>query len=325
MKRLAYTDGPMANLFPHQDIHSASFASRLTKATIKTGSVLCVGIDPHPGLMPELFGGLNQLPGSDEAIRNLEAFSQAVLDAAAELMPVIKPQVAFFERHGHQGLRILANLSAEAKQRNLLVIMDGKRGDIGTTAEAYADAWLGPQALFGADALTINPYLGFDSLEPFLNRARQTLSGVFVLVRTSNPGSADLQQQRIEGRPLWAHLAAGLEKAVIEQTDTSCDLSSVGIVMGATGPADALAVRQLLPAAPFLIPGYGAQGAGAAQALSALIADKQTGVYKGGLVNASRAITHGESVQRATTITEAVAAIRAAIQVAINELAISSD
>ncbi len=310
----------MADLVPTHAPLSASFAERLTTATIRTRSILCVGIDPHPALMPELFGGPNQTPGSDEAIKYLNTFAHAVLDAAAGQVPAVKPQVAFFERHGPEGLRILANLSAAARQRNLLVIMDGKRGDIGTTAQAYAEAWLGPEALFAADAMTINPYLGFDALEPFLSRAKQTLSGVFILIRTSNPGSTDLQQQQIEGRSVWAHMAAGLAEAVRDQTDPSCSMSSVGIVMGATGPEDALSARQLLPTAPFLIPGYGAQGAGAAEALSGLTADQQTGVYKGGLVNASRAITHGEGVQRATTTKAVVTAMQAAIQAANHDL-----
>ena len=314
----------MSDLNPLQAPASASFAQRLTTATIQTRSVLCVGIDPHPGLMPQLFGGPEQVPGSDEAIRNLETFAYAVLDAAVGRVPAIKPQVAFFERHGPRGLRILADLSAAARQRDLLVIMDGKRGDIGTTAKAYAEAWLGPEAPFAADALTINPYLGFDSLEPFLSRSKKTLSGLFILVRTSNPGSVDLQQQQINGIPVWAHIASGLEEVVKEQIDTSCNLSSVGIVMGATWPEDALAVRQLLPAAPFLVPGYGAQGAGAAEALTGLTANQYEGVYKGGLVNASRAITHGEDVQSATTTTAAITAMQAAIKAANLDLALPS-
>ena len=314
----------MADLIHPKAPLSASFAQRLSLATIRTGSVLCVGIDPHPELMPELFGGPGQVPGSAKAIQHLKSFSHSVLDAAAERVPAIKPQVAFFERHGPEGLRILAELSATARRRNLLVIMDGKRGDIGTTAKAYAEGWLGPEALFAADALTINPYLGFDSLEPFFSRAKQTRSGVFILVRTSNPGSADLQQQYIEGKPVWEHMANGLAEAVRDHKDPACELSSVGIVMGATGPKDALSVRQLLPSAPFLIPGYGAQGAGAAEALNGLTADQETGVYKGGLVNASRAITHGEGVQSATNTRAAVAAMQSAIQAAINDLALPS-
>ena len=262
------------------------------------------------------------MPGSAQAIQHLEAFSQAIIEAATGLVPAIKPQVAFFERHGPEGLRVLSNLAIEAKQRELLVIMDAKRGDIGTTAQAYAEAWLGPDAIFGADALTLNPYLGFDSLEPFIRQARQTLSGVFILVRTSNPGSADLQQLMIDGKPTWAHTAAGLVEMVKEQTDPTCNMSSVGVVVGATGPKDALAVRDLLPTAPFLIPGYGAQGARAEEALSGLTPDKRKGVYKGGLINASRSITHGKGVQNASTVGEAVTAIKLAIQEAIFDLAV---
>ena len=173
-------------------------------------------------------------------------------------------------------MRVLSNIAIEAKQRELLVIMDAKRGDIGTTAQAYAEAWLGPDAIFGADALTLNPYLGFDSLEPFIRQAQQTLSGVFILVRTSNPGSADMQQLMIDGKPIWAHMAAGLAEMVKEQTDPTCNMSSVGVVVGATGPKDALAVRDLLPTAPFLIPGYGTQGAKSEEALSGLTAVSYT-------------------------------------------------
>lgn len=299
-----------------------SFANRLTRSIIQTKSILCVGIDPHPDLMPKLFGGPNQIPGSTQAIEHLEAFCHAILEATVGLVPAIKPQVAFFERHGPEGFRVLADLASEARHRNLLVIMDAKRGDIGTTAQAYAEAWLGPEAIFSADALTLNPYLGFDSLEPFLRQAEETLSGVFILVRTSNPGGADLQQLQIDNKPVWAHAAAGLAKIVEEQIDPSCDLSSVGIVMGATGPEDSLAARQLLPAAPFLIPGYGAQGAGAEEALSGLTADKKTGVYKGGLVNASRAITHGKEVQNARTTNDAIAAMQIAIQKVVLDLAV---
>jgi len=126
----------------------------------------------------------------------------------------------------------------------------------------------------------------------------------------------------IDSKPIWGHMAVGLAGLVKEQTDPTCNMSSVGVVVGATGPKDALAVRDLLPTAPFLIPGYGAQGARAEEALSGLTADKQNGVYKGGLINASRSITHGKEVQNATTIGEAVAAIKTAIHQAIFDLAV---
>ena len=296
------------------------FADRLSQAIIRTGTVLCVGIDPHPGLMPAIFGGPDQNAGGAEALRHLHAFSFAVIEAAAGRVPAIKPQVAFFERHGPAGLEILAEAAHEARARGLMVVMDAKRGDIGTTAQAYADAWLGSDSVFAADALTVNPYLGFDSLTPFISRAEETNSGLFVLVRTSNKGSADLQQISAEGKTVWAHLAEGLAPYVEAQTTPDTRLSSLGIVVGATGPEEARAIRKMLPAAPFLIPGYGAQGASASEALSGLIKDNQTGLYTGGLVNASRAITHGHAVQTAGDKEAATQAMKAAIKAAIADL-----
>ena len=298
------------------------FADRLSGAIAQTKSVLCVGIDPHPRLMPAVFGGPDQSAGTADALRHLRAFTGAVIDAAAGLVPAIKPQVAFFEQHGPGGVEILAEAARDARTRGLLVVMDAKRGDIGSTAQAYAEAWLGGEAVFASDALTVNPYLGFDSLEPFITRAEQTGSGVFILVRTSNAGSADLQQRQAGDKPVWAHLADGLAGYVEAQKSKTTGLSSIGIVVGATGPEEARAVRALLPAAPFLIPGYGAQGASAADALSGLVKDTETGLYTGGLVNASRAITHGEAVQKAADQASAVAAMRAAIIAATADLSI---
>lgn len=297
-----------------------SFAHRLDQAIARTGTVLCVGIDPHPGLMPDVFGGTDQTPGSDKALGHLRDFTFAVIEAADGLVPAVKPQAAFFERHGPGGLAVLADAAAEARRRGLLVIMDAKRGDIGSTAQAYADAWLGPQALFPSDALTVNPYLGFDSLEPFFSTAEQTGSGLFVLVRTSNQGSADLQQKQAGDKTIWAHLAAGLAPYVDRQTDPASGLSSVGIVVGATGPEEARLIRTMLPSAPFLIPGYGAQGAGAEDALAGLIKSANKKAPTGGLVNASRAITHGQAVQAAQTQAAAGDAMSAAIRAAVQDL-----
>ena len=124
--------------------NDTGFADRLNDALIRTGTVLCVGIDAHPGLMPAVFGGAEQAAGSEDALRHLRAFTFAVIEAAAGRVPAVKPQAAFFEQHGPGGVQILAEAAAEAQRRGLLVIMDAKRGDIGTTAKAYAQAWLGP-------------------------------------------------------------------------------------------------------------------------------------------------------------------------------------
>lgn len=296
------------------------FAKRLNTAIQTTGTVLCVGIDPHPDLMPPVFGGANQQLGSQAALAHLRDFSLAVIAASAGMIPAIKPQAALFEAHGAGGMVILAEIARTAQQQGLLVIMDAKRGDIGSTARAYAAGWLGPDAAFASDALTINPYLGMDSLEPFFTQAAKTQSGLFVLVRTSNKGSADIQQQVLatadgSDMPLYAHIAQQLAPYIDAATDPQTGLSDIGIVAGATGPAEALALRDYLPSAPFLIPGYGAQGASAAEACAGLIR-REEGYLTGGLVNASRAITHNDAVQKAASIPEAEQAMSEAIQAA---------
>ena len=302
-----------------------SFASRLNDAILQTGTVLCVGIDPHPDIMPPVFGGTGQNLASGQAMAHLRDFSQTVLAAATGRVPAIKPQAALFEAYGPGGMEILAELSCNARQAGLLVIMDAKRGDIGSTARAYAAGWLGAEAAFASDALTINPYLGMDSLEPFFARAAETASGLFVLVRTSNKGSADIQQQLVSGKdatniPLYAHIANCLAPYIHTAIDPASGLSDIGIVAGATGPEEAEKLRALLPAAPFLIPGYGAQGASAKQACAGLIRHRM-GHLTGGLVNASRAITHNSAVQDAKTTEQAEQAMIAAIEIAGAELA----
>ncbi len=302
----------------------AAFASRLSVAIKTRNTVLCVGLDPHPDLMPNAFGGPNQAPGTTEALYHLRNFCLFIIAAAKDRVPAIKPQSALFEAHGPGGMAVLAEIAEIARDAGLLVIMDAKRGDIGSTARAYAAAWLGSKAAFASDALTINPYLGMDSLEPFFAQAATTRSGLFVLVRTSNKGSADIQQQNLaEGIgakiPVYKHLTQLLSPYIEEAVDMETGLSNIGIVVGATGPSEAKELRKLLPSALFLIPGYGAQGASAANACSGLI-QKTDGSLAGGLVNASRAITHNVGVQEATSPEAAKQAMIEAINIAKQEL-----
>ena len=302
----------------------AAFASRLSVAIKTRNTVLCVGLDPHPDLMPNAFGGPNQAPGTTEALYHLRNFCLFIIAAAKDRVPAIKPQSALFEAHGPGGMAVLAEIAEIARDAGLLVIMDAKRGDIGSTARAYAAAWLGSKAAFASDALTINPYLGMDSLEPFFAQAATTRSGLFVLVRTSNKGSADIQQQNLaEGVgakiPVYKHLTQLLSPYIEEAVDMETGLSNIGIVVGATGPSEAKELRKLLPSALFLIPGYGAQGASAANACSGLI-QKTDGSLAGGLVNASRAITHNVGVQEATSPEAAKQAMIEAINIAKQEL-----
>lgn len=231
---------------------------RLAIAIRTTGTPLCVGIDPHPGQV-----------ASDPAA--LARFGRAVIAASAGRVPAVKPQFAFFEAAGWQGLQVLASLCEEARAAGLLVVADAKRGDIGTTAAAYARATLAPDAPFPADILTVSPFLGLDTLEPFVRTAREHDRGIYVLLRTSNPGSATFQDAA-EG-PLCAWLAAN--------ADTS------GAVVGATHPDAVRRLRGKLPDTAFLLPGYGTQGGSAESTRAAFVG-------RGGastLVAAARAAT----------------------------------
>ena len=284
---------------------ASHFGDRLATALTTTGTPLCVGIDPHMNLLPTLFcqEGVPTLEG-------LRRFSQNVIKAAAGLVPAVKPQAAMFEAFGPEGVSILADTAKAAQQAGLLVIMDAKRGDIGSTSAAYAKAYLGADAPFPSDALTINPWMGIDTLMPFIDRAKETNSGLFILMRTSNGGSADLQELVTDGEFVYQNLAKKTAP-LIEEANGKSGLSSIGIVAGATVPEQAEALRRLLPSAPFLIPGFGAQGAGPAHATIAL--SKEKGAFGGGLVNSSRGIIFCEEAQKAETDEAHIKAMRTAI------------
>ena len=173
-----------------------SFASRLIAGARQLGP-LCVGIDPHPGRIPDLFGG--------DTPEGVAAWGEAVVAAAAGRACVVKPQVGLFERHGPDGMRALQRVCEASREAGLLVLADAKRGDIGTTARGYAAAYLSEAAPFPSDAVTVNPYMGLDTLEPFLEEAEANGKGVVVLARTSNPGSADFQRRT---RCFWCRAMA---------------------------------------------------------------------------------------------------------------------
>jgi orotidine-5'-phosphate decarboxylase len=218
---------------------AAHFGDRLAAAVERKGVPLCVGLDPDPALMPSGLGVVE--------------FCRGIVDAVARVAVAVKPQAAFFEAQGPEGWAALFEVCDYAREAGLLVIADGKRGDVPSTARAYAAAFAPI-----ADAVTVNPYLGSDSLEPFF--ARDGL-GVFVLLRTSNPGSVDLQDLPLaDGRPLWQHVAGLVERWGADRVGAS-GLSSVGAVVGATFPQEVAEARQLLPRSILLLPGVGAQGA----------------------------------------------------------------
>nr|WP_304661615.1 orotidine-5'-phosphate decarboxylase [Arthrobacter sp. zg-Y238] len=231
------------------------------RAAMDRRGQLCVGIDPHPGLLAEW--GLN-----DDAA-GLERFSLTVLAAVGEQVAAVKPQAALYERHGSAGIAVLERLLAACSDAGVLSIADAKRGDIGSTMAAYADAWLRDGSPLAADAVTLSPYLGFESLRPALDLAAASGRGVFVLALTSNPEGASVQHVGAGGaaRSVAARIvdAAAAENAgagVVPGTE----LGSVGLVVGATvGTALAdLEIDLAASRAPLLAPGLGAQGATAA-------------------------------------------------------------
>jgi orotidine-5'-phosphate decarboxylase len=273
----------------------AGFAARLTDSIRARNSVLCAGIDPHMDRIPSLF----QQKDKASAVRD---WAFELIPLLAGSAPVIKPQAAMFEQLGVRGMQILADLSQAAMAEGLMVIMDAKRGDIGSTAKAYAEGWLGHDAGFPSDALTINPYLGRDSLDPFVAKARQSDSGLFALLRTSNPGSQDVQMiPSADNRPVFHHVADMIRPFMETLTDSS-GYSSFGVVVGATWPDESVALRRMLPECLFLIPGYGAQGGSAADALAGLVKGPEG--WEGGLINSSRGLTMPADADEARNLTD---------------------
>jgi orotidine-5'-phosphate decarboxylase len=303
------------------------FGDRLIIKIRETKSFLCLGLDPHLNLIPEIFNINNsKLPDYEKKIKKVERFCFALLESAIDLVPAIKPQVALFEQLGPEGLTLLASLCKEAKSKGFIVIMDAKRGDIGSTSQAYANAYLGNHAPFPSDALTVNPWLGLDSLEPFFIKAKETGSGLFILMHTSNNGSKDLQEQLLQnGSRCFEHLAK-LLKPIIDNNLGDLGLSSIGIVSGATFKHEAIQLRNLLPNAPFLIPGFGAQGASASDAAAALIVDETfPGLKNFGLINASRSVNFPKKAYLAKSIEEWKYVIHSIIKNTNKELLSNTD
>lgn len=291
---------------------TASFADRLIESTRRTGSPLCVGLDPFADKIPtSLFGDARE-----DASAVLK-FGASIIEIAAKHSGVLKPQLGLFEQFGEMGYAIGRMLCEHAHNAGMLVILDAKRGDIGTTAEGYARACLGPKPGFDADCVTVNPYLGKDSLEPFITTAQTTHKGVAVLVRTSNPGAGDVQDLQVGGAPLWRRVAEMLAPEVTRLKGAS-GWSGLMAVAGATYPDEARIMREAMPEALFLVPGYGAQGASAAEAVAGFVAGPQG--LEGGVVNSSRGVTYPPGAQRATTIAEWRIAIAEAMAKAAAEL-----
>ncbi|MGD0075709.1 MAG: orotidine-5'-phosphate decarboxylase, partial [Candidatus Binataceae bacterium] len=252
------------------------FADRLIEAQQCKNSISVLGVDPHLDTP--------QAPGIPDGY-SLTRFCCEVIEAAADFVVAVKPQLAFFEARGIDGMRALAEVIALARKLELLTIADAKRGDIGSTSAAYAEAFLGAGD-FACDALTVNPYLGSDAITPFVAHARKNRRGLFVLVKTSNPSSGEFQDLAAPERPLWEAVAERVRGWGSDLVGKS-GFSSIGAVIGATYPAQARRARTLMPEAIILVPGYGAQGASAVDAIAAARADGL-----GVIVNASRSLMY---------------------------------
>ena len=270
-----------------------TFADRLEAATERAGNPCLVGIDPHPALLPEPFAGVRDasLPRAERAAL-LARFGCEVVDLAAGRVPAVKPQSAFFELFGADGARAWEDVVGAARAAGLLVIGDVKRGDISSTAAAYATGLLDPAATpTPCDAVTLSPFLGGDSIAPFLEACLEHAAGAYVLVRTSNPGSADFQRH---GDPeLSLRIADAVDGwGAAPGLLGSSGLSSIGAVVGATHADELRAFRARMPRTPFLLPGFGAQGAGPEDVVDAFLDPlRPGGTPRGALVNSSRGIT----------------------------------
>jgi len=272
----------------------AHFADRLADAVDAKHNPCAVGLDPRfeaiPGPLRQQV--LGDAPLTCEGAADLmRVFCREVLDLIAPKVPAVKVQAAFFERFGPPGYQAYVDTVAHAKRAGLIVIADVKRGDIGSTAEAYAEGHLGGarvdgEELFdlGADACTVSPYFGLDGVEPFINRAVQRDRGLFVLVRTTNPSADRIQNLSCKGVPFFMRMGALVHEWGKEHVGR-CGYSCVGAVVAGTQPIDAEKLRRLMPHAIFLVPGFGAQGGGPAEVTRTFDARG-----RGALVSASRSV-----------------------------------
>lgn len=267
--------------------------NQLVKRIKETNAPIVVGLDPTLKLMPNFIKEKNfkeygeNLLGASKAIIE---YNKGIVDAIADLVPCVKPQIAMYESFGIEGLIAFKETVDYCKKKGLLVIGDIKRGDIGSTSEAYAIGHLSgveingkKQEGFNEDFATVNPYLGIDGIKPFMDVCQKEKKGIFVLVKTSNPSSGEFQDRLIDGKPLYEHVA--MKVAEWGESLMGDSYSYVGAVVGATYPEMGKALRSVMPKAYILVPGYGAQG-GTADGLRPFFNEDGLGA----IVNSSRGI-----------------------------------
>lgn len=271
------------------------FTDRLISAIKQKGAPICVGLDPRLAQIPSFIAdaAVKKKGRSFEAAAEaILVFNKGIIDAVHDLVPAVKPQFAFYIQYGFGGVWAFEETCKYAREKGLIVIADAKCNDIGSTAEAYAQGFLGEVDVFGekvapigCDALTVNPYLGWDGVKPFVEVCRKRGKGIFVLVKTSNPSSGDLQDRMMEDKlrnyEVLAHL---LESWGADEIGKS-GYSAIGAVVAATFPNEAAKLREIMPHTYFLVPGFGAQGGKAADVRACFNKDGL-----GALINSSRDI-----------------------------------
>ncbi|EMI55608.1 orotidine-5'-phosphate decarboxylase [Rhodopirellula sallentina] len=274
-----------------------TFSTRINEAISRTGSVTCVGLDPRKAQLPSPLRDAVEGQSPDAWAAAYTQFCCEIVDVVKDLVPCVKPQAAFFEQLGPAGMVSLGEVIRYASEAGLVVITDGKRNDIGSTATAYADAYLGSRAgisaaggdpatasPWGSDSLTVSPYLGQDSLEPFVEVCDQRAAGIFVLVKTSNPGGGYLQDLESDGKTIYRSVAELVTQLNAGRLDPD-GYGPVGAVVGATYPEQLAELREAMPHSVLLVPGFGAQGGAADDVKAALDASG-----RGAVINSSRGI-----------------------------------
>lgn len=249
-----------------------NFADRLLNLIDEKQNPSVVGLDPRIDMIPQFIKdeSIDRYGDTIKAVaQSFIIFNKKIIDAAYDIVPVVKPQVAFYEKYGDEGMRVFHETIKYAHTKGLIVIADAKRNDIGSTAIAYSNGYLGEvelcsgksASMFDLDALTVNPYLGSDCIRPFIEDAKKYGKGCFILVKTSNPSSIEIQDRKIEGGKTIFELIGQYVNEWGSETVGERGYCSIGAVIGATFPAQAKKLRELMKKSIFLSPGYGAQGA----------------------------------------------------------------
>ncbi len=278
-------------------MNNSNFGDRLIRQIGIKKSFVVVGLDPQPEMMPKSLitkTSMKQVLAFEDLAEAVWRFNQELISAIAPYAVAVKPQIAFYQSLGWQGLRVFAKTIEYSKKQGLMVVADAKCNDIGSTAKAYAQSFLGLSQVFGydlpsafdADAVTVNPYLGRDGIEPFVQAAESQAKGIFVLVRTSNPSAGDIQDLTTPDGCVYQVVGRMVHESGQSKKGSS-GYSLVGSVVGATYPDEALSLRQIMPSSFFLVPGYGAQGATVKDVLPCFNPDGL-----GAIVSASRSIIY---------------------------------